>query len=147
MLSLRATAFALVGTGTGFWSLRTAAAVPTWPTALPGDGTISVRKLASRFSGAGAALRALSKGTTNLWTHANLLTDGGDDDEEEMWWRLSAHKAGEAPSGFGDKFHSKDDDIPPTIGLSISAVSTSAPTLPTTIRSPSGSGRGAANKR
>ena len=44
---------------------------------------------------------------------ANLLTDGGDDDEEDMWWRRSRHDALKAPTEFGNKHHSKDDDLPP----------------------------------
>jgi hypothetical protein len=41
-----------------------------------------------------------------------LISDGGDDDEENAWWRASAHFAGAAPTGFGEKFHSEDDGPP-----------------------------------
>jgi hypothetical protein len=41
---------------------------------LPGDGTVSVRQLASRFSAAGGALRSLSQGSVNVWDHIDRAT-------------------------------------------------------------------------
>ncbi len=71
-LSLRNTAYALDDTS-GSWSLKKSANIPISPSALPDNGTISVRKLATRFSGAGGALRALRSGR-NIWAHMSRAT-------------------------------------------------------------------------
>jgi hypothetical protein len=68
-LSLRDTAFALDHPSPEPWSLKASAKVPADPPLPRSNGTISVRRMAKRFSGAGGALRALSQSNKNVWKH------------------------------------------------------------------------------
>jgi hypothetical protein len=64
--SLRDAAFAIDAPDGGLWSARSSIAKGFWP-ALSSGPVISIRELACRFAPAGAALRVVAGGSSNVW--------------------------------------------------------------------------------